>query len=611
MSRSCTPRRPSRAASRLEKNEASEPGGSCSASAHQTCEKVIRAHQQPAFPASERGEPTVLRTDVLVAGVLAMFGTLLSTASCSSMSGETSSGTSASETNPTCLNGARDGDELGTDCGGSCVTACGSASGGTPSAPGDSPDGGRGLVAVGNPTNGVRDGSETDVDCGGSGAPKCVEAKSCLVDSDCEVGCSYAKKCVSAPSCKTHLGGDTCGAGEVGDSSASHESCCRTLKVPGYSDPAHPGKTVYLDKYEITAGRVRAFIEQLTSASGGQPDVKGWIAKHTPQIWDPAWNAFLPSDLEGGTAIINRRLLGDPRVEDGTGQPGPGVILPPATDELRHMGLNFQFNSELYVDLHGNNCGTFPGSYGFPTYYYPPEILARDGQLPRASGVTASGAPISAKDLLDVKSMNCITNAMLAAFCAWDGGQLATDEVLDFVTDTPASRGNISGCGAQYDNHGELGNNVFTNTVQTGGRCAPVALVNATFDAGDNLPVPNSPLNVHNYAYPDTGNPAHDKAWQVAAPGRASLASGGQTDAVRINPADEPWMDLHGNLNEAALDMSGATFTGTFALKNRGIGYGSSRSDLNVRPIPGESVVRIQRPEAKAAYTGGRCMRFK
>jgi hypothetical protein len=57
--------------------------------------------------------------------------------------------------------------------------------------------------------------------------------------------------------------------------------------------------------------------------------------------------------------------------------------------------------------------------------------------------------------------------------------------------------------------------------------------------------------------------------------------------------------------------MSGASFTGKFALKFRGVGYGSSRSDLNVTPIKGESVLRIQRPEAKAAYSGGRCMRFK
>ncbi|MDB5214186.1 MAG: hypothetical protein JWO86_2113 [Myxococcaceae bacterium] len=453
-------------------------------------------------------------------------------------------------------------------------------------------------------------GSSCVIGCVGDSGPR-GEGSSCLVDSDCDVACGYAKKCVSAPSCTPHLGGDTCGAGEVGETGATHESCCRSLVVPGYTDPAHPGKTVYLDKYEITAGRVRAFVERLAKQSGGAPDVRSWIAKNRPQIWDTAWDSFLPSDDEGGMATINRRLLGDPRVEDGTGSPGPGVTLPPDTDQVRHMGINYQFNSEIYVDLHGNNCGNFPGSYGFGTFYYPPAILSRDGQSPRADGVSSDGTPLSAKDLLDVKSMNCITNAMLAAFCAWDGGQLATDEVLDFVTASPASLGNVSGCGVQHDNHDELLKNVFTNTVQTGGRCADVALVNATFDAGDSLPKAGSPLNTHNYDYPNTGKPSHDKAWEIAPPGRASVANGSQTDAVRLNPSDEPWMDLHGNLNEAAFDMTGATFTGLFAVKYRGIGYGSARSDLNVKPVKGESILRVQRPEAKAAYTGGRCMRFK
>jgi hypothetical protein len=568
---------------------------------HQTCEDLaIRAARRV------NEEDSVVRTDILATGTLVFLGTLASLSACASENGSNPS-TSIAQTTASCANGSRDGDETGVDCGGSCGLPCPgdppTESGSPPQPDAGAPDGS---------LTGVRDGDETDVDCGGPSAPKCAEGKSCLVDSDCDVACNYAKKCITVPSCKPHLGGDTCGTGEVGEPGAQHESCCRSLRVSGYSDPAQPGKTVYLDKYEITAGRIRAFIEQIASANGGSPDVKGWIATHRPAIWDDEWDVFLPTDAEGGTRLIARRLLGDPRPEDNgsTDPPGPGVILPPATDQMRNMGTNYQFGSEIYVDLHGNNCGTYAGSYGFPTFYYPPDILIRDGQLPRADGVTASGQPISAKDLLDVKSMNCITNAMLAAFCEWDGGQLATDEVLDFVTATPPSRGNISGCGTQYDNHGELLGNIFTNTVQTGGRCAPVALVNATFDAGDNLPVPGSPLNLHNYHYP-AGSPAHDKAWQISAPGRVSTANGEQVDLVRINPGDEPWADLHGNLNEAALDMTGATFTGKFALKSRGIGYGSSRSALNVGPILGEDIRRIQRPEAKAGYTGGRCMRFK
>jgi hypothetical protein len=538
------------------------------------------------------------RTDAVVAGTLVLASTIASLSACSS-SNSADNKQEVLESNPACSNGVKDGEETGVDCGGTCVKTCNNTRDGsnTPGGPGAQ--------------NGAKDDTETDVDCGGQTGVKCAEGKSCLVDADCEVACNYAKKCVSAPSCKTHLGGDTCGIGEVDQAETKHESCCRTLEVRDFSDRAHPDKKVYLDKYEITAGRIRSWIEQLAAQRGGAPDVKGWIAENHPQIWDDAWNEFLPTDFEGGTKLIARRLLGDPRVEDGDGAAGPGVILPPDRDQIRRMGINYQFNSEIYVDLHGNNCGTFAGSYGFPTFWYPNDILARDQQVPRANGLDYAGKPVIAKDLLDVKSMNCITNAMMAAFCAWDGGQLATDEVLDFVTATPTTLGNTSGCGTQYDNHGDLLGNDMSRTVQSGGRCAAVALVNATFDAGDTLPVQNSPLNKHNYIYPDFGNVTHDKAWQIGAPGRASLINDVQADMVRLRDTDEPWMDLNGNLNEAALDMAGAKFTGKFALKYRGIAYGSSRSDLNVKPVKGESILRVQRPEAKAAYSGGRCMRFK
>jgi hypothetical protein len=545
----------------------------------------------------------VKRIDFVAATTFALLGTLVAMPACSSSNKAGTTKGSVSETNPTCMNGMRDGDEEGPDCGGGCVTEC--APDGSNPITGQKPD---------PHLNGVKDPEETDVDCGGTSGKKCAEGKACAADADCEGFCNYSNKCVSAPSCKTHLGGDTCGLGELGAGGAQHESCCRTLEVAGYTDASHAGKKVYLDKYEITAGRIRAFIQQVAAEYNGEPNVRAWIETHRPQIWDDAWNEFLPTDWEGGTKMIARRLLGDPRVEDGEGSPGPGVILPPDTDQIRRMGVNYQFGPEIYVDLHGNNCGTHANTWGWPTYWYPTDILARDGQMTRADGVGYSGEAIPAKDLLDVKSMNCITNAMLAAFCAWDGGQLATDEVLDYVTATPPTLKNVSGCGTQYDDHGNLLDDDMTGTVQSGGTCAAVNQINATFDAGDTLPVEGSPLNDHNYHYPDLGLVTHDKAWQVSAPGRGSLApaaNGAQTDMIRLTPNDEPWMDLAGNMNEAALDMNGATFTGNFALKYRGLGYGSSRSDLNVKPVRGEDRLRIQRPEAKAAYSGGRCMRFR
>lgn len=442
-------------------------------------------------------------------------------------------------------------------------------------------------------TDGVKNRDETDIDCGGSAANKCAVSKSCVVNSDCESAvCRYDHICIVEPSCANHFGGDTCGAGEVGDPAAVHESCCRSLPVPGFADSKHPGKQVYLDKYEITAGRVRAFIQAMAKQGGGEPNVKAWIVANRPVFWNTEWETFLPTGNEGGTVSINRLLLGDPRHDGQTAeQAGPGVILPPPTDQNVNLGINHQFGGQVFADVHGNNCGTYTGAYGFPTYYYPPAVQTKNGEVPR----------VMTQDALDVKSMNCITNVMLAAFCAWDGGQLATAEVMDFVTDSPVRSDAVSGCGSQYDNHGALLGNDLSSTVQSGGRCNPVSQVNATFDAGDNLPVPGSPLNKHIYHYPDIGNSNSDKVWQIAAPGRVFA------DFLRMTQGAEPWIDLAGNLSESVLQDQ----SGLFGLKFRGIGYGSSRSDLNASLMPGETILRLQRPEIKSALSGGRCMRFK
>lgn len=461
-----------------------------------------------------------------------------------------------------------------------------------PTDAGSRPDGAIVNVTPSN-TDGVKNGEETDVDCGGPNGTRCGLGKNCNDNFDCAPNfCSHSHVCfIDEKSCLVHFGGDTCGAGEVGDINAKHESCCKSLPVSGFTDYQHPGKKVYLDKYEITAGRVRAFITDVTKQMG-RPDVKLWIRANRPIIWDDSWTEYLPSDYEGNYITINRLLLGDPRHDGQTPeQAGPGVIIPPAADQSVSLGLNRQFGGQVYADLHGNNCGTYAGAYGFPTWYYPDAVQIKNGEKPRTLS----------KDVLDTKSMNCITNAMLAAFCAWDNAQLATTQVMDFVADNQVRNDAVSGCGTQYDNHGALLGNNFDGTIQSGGRCNPVSQINATFDAGDNLPEPGSFLNHHNYNFPFMGNVNSDKVWQIAAPGRVVA------DFLRAVQGAEPWMDIAGNLSESVYNPA----TGRFGIRFRGIGYGSSRSDLNVTFMPGENVLRVQRPEAKTALVGGRCMRFK
>lgn len=410
--------------------------------------------------------------------------------------------------------------------------------------------------------DGVKNGTETDVDCGGASGKKCAEAKACLVDADCVGACNYASKCVDAPSCKPKLGGDTCGTGEVGSGAEQHQSCCRSLPVPGFVDASRPGKAVYLDKYEITAGRFRAFIEAIAAQNGGAPNVKAWLQANRPIHWDNSFDMFLPGGLTVATESVPHK-------------PTSGAETAPW---FRNMGTSYQFNQQLYVYVHGHNCGNPASSYGYPTYWYPADVQALNFSLARADGFTGGGQVIPAKDLLDVKSMTCVSSAMLAAFCHWDGGQLATDEVLDFVTASPASLGSTIGCGT-----GTLGS--ATN------RCAPIASIVASSDA--------SGVSA-NYFYPYYPNSVNSEGVsRIASPGRVA------TDTIRVNAGDEPWQDIHGNVHEIALDVTGATFTGKFQVKYRGIGYSSARAGGN------SPTGNLQYPEYRAGYSGGRCMRFK
>jgi len=96
------------------------------------------------------------------------------------------------------------------------------------------------------------------------------------------------------------------------------ESCCTTLPVPGgtfyrgydgvdFTDTNYPATVAgfYLDKYEVTVGRFRTFVEAgmgtrsnpPASGTGAHP----WIAGSG---WDSRWNATLPRDTAGLKAAM-------------------------------------------------------------------------------------------------------------------------------------------------------------------------------------------------------------------------------------------------------------------------------------------------------------------
>ena len=279
---------------------------------------------------------------------------------------------------PTYSDGIKGGTETDVDCGGA------------PEAPkcavGKSCQEGRdcdSAVCAGNKcqepkaTDGARNGTETDVDCGGgapTNAPKCAAGKKCKAHGDClSDGCNDAGRCAVRRSCTQEHGGRTCGSGEVGQPGAKHEDCCESVALPS---------GVKLDKYKITDGRIRKFIER----TGG--NVRGYIQANTPAGWNNAWNQYLP------------------------------VRMGSATDAAEYQTAVFELGPLVHGTAGGGNQGCYISnvSPGARTYWMPQDVntaFCAPGQSCKQN---------YAKDILDEKPINCVSLYMLQAFCAWDGG---------------------------------------------------------------------------------------------------------------------------------------------------------------------------------------------
>ena len=169
-------------------------------------------------------------------------------------------------------------------------------------------------------TDGVKNGSETDVDCGGTGDPTlhgCPPTDSCIADTDCTSdGCDYTKHCAIHRSCAgtksgQRYGADTCGAGGAGGIGvAAWESCCSTIDVTVTEGTPAVKNTVHLDKYKVTAGRMRQFLESVngnvrsfvqTARTAGQIPVMPVIASNPAKttVLPPAWDKYLPTSMAG------------------------------------------------------------------------------------------------------------------------------------------------------------------------------------------------------------------------------------------------------------------------------------------------------------------------
>lgn len=413
---------------------------------------------------------------------------------------------------PSDTDGKKNNGETDVDCGGANAKKCGVNKVCT-----KDDDCGLGYCPAGKcvaPTSSdaIKNGKETDVDCGGGAqtydgvtvpaAPKCALTKTCAADADCESAvCSNGKHCVEAPSCRPVHGGETCGTGEFGVAGAVHESCCKSLPVPGLTMmQGGIAKQVYLDKYEITAGRIREWVKSIKALYGGIPDIQAWVKAR--MATDPILAAMFPTDKADYLPSKDKnqiKVISDP---DATGD--------------FDMGLLSQLGPTSYVrgvlaNGGSSGCAMYPDAYGHRTYWFDAAEAAYFFEIAR---------PAAQKDWLDEKSMNCITPLMFTAFCAWDGGYMQSQAAI-----STAYGPDTWPWGATPSPQDEV---------------AKIANYNA--GTGGFNGVTKSPR----YLHPDVNYAtfASDFSPIIAAPGRFPM------DGSQVLPIADTWMDLGGNMIE-------------------------------------------------------------
>ncbi|MCL2724569.1 MAG: hypothetical protein FWD69_09050, partial [Polyangiaceae bacterium] len=436
-------------------------------------------------------------------------------------------------------------------------------------------------------TDGFKNGTETDVDCGGgapTNAPPCAVGKKCGVDNDCSVHvCNYTHACVEAPSCRQQHGGDTCGAGETGHGE-THESCCASLPLPG--------TTTRVDKYEITAGRVREFLRVVGN------NVQGWWNTFTTA--NPASPAvaqirtqdvqYLPTGLSTPVAPLATRY--------GTANTSFGVY--------QHLG-EYVFFDDQPSTSQGCWIGTTAASgYGHPTYWFDDATRAAQfGSAPR----------VLKQNDLDEKSLNCVTQILLAAFCAWDGGRLPTQAELSGTVagstansawgagsfpwgNSPSSNDTLSTANPGRQGYSYAGGYYFVpmTNPNDGTINFAASLYNTT---NWNPSVPAMPQFRYTWPLVDDWAQA-DQAFAISAPGRMVNDKHANPNPGAPGGVLDGWFDLAANLMEMVADGSGTSYNlpQKYWVGGSWEGHGVSRNNQYAANIL-----------TKYGKTGGRCAR--
>ncbi len=375
------------------------------------------------------------------------------------------------------------------------------------------------------PTNndGIQNGTETDIDCGGgapTNAPACPPGKKCIIGTDCTAGgCNYKGICPTSISCTGQYGGDTCGP------KAAPEDCCATLPAGGLPAGTINGvavPTTTIDKYNITAGRMRAF----AMATNG--DFRTWIANHKPAWWNDSWTPWLPTTLDdgGSNPACCGAVVASDNVCTTAGNVGEACGL------YQELGPNVHGAASV-----GANEGCDIANFGARTYRLPDALNARMNDIQTYS-ITED----------DQRSMQCVTSYIQAAFCAWDGGQLPTTTQEDYLW-----HGNTYPWGG-----GVAGGVCVTNNDCLGGMvCSPSLICKpASYSGGTNPPVfTGAPAGFvyGNDVDPQNGNRGTQPTYGTVAYGQYSIGGGGQPlggvagAVTAVQLADLQWANYDAN----------------------------------------------------------------
>ena len=357
---------------------------------------------------------------------------------------------------PAANDGIKNGTETGVDCGGAAPTnAPRCVVGGTCAATTDCDA----VLCTGGvcqpPSHGdgIKNGNETGPDCGGPDAiNRCGEGVGCAATTDCD-----ARKC-SAGTCQPQSGNDgikngsetdiDCGGGAPTNAArCAVDKTCTTHDDCGSSACAKSGPK---------AGKCVAY-KSCVENNGFSGNVRGWVQNPAtkPAGWNSSWDMLVPATVNDAEVMLGDYWLNAPNDNPNLG------------DEK---------------EISKRSCGN--DNYNGHTYWVSRE---------------SASAQVFTQAQLDPKLLNCVGWHLVKAFCAWDGGHLATrSELYNAFTN---------------------GNTTYWPWEYTNGPYRLPALDPAVLAEGNSAQ--DDRLN-HHYIYGFPGNqPANSRiTWWISPPGR-------------------------------------------------------------------------------------------